>query len=43
LINHCLVMLDRKRVGRKPRPSAAVIDSQGVSMPDGPPNDLMAL
>lgn len=29
-INHCLVMLDRERVGREASPSAAVVDSQSV-------------
>ena len=29
-LNHHLVMLDRERVGRKSRPSAAIIDSQSV-------------
>ncbi|MEJ0015747.1 MAG: IS5 family transposase [Acetobacteraceae bacterium] len=29
-INHCLVMLDRERVGREASPTAVVIDSQSV-------------
>ncbi len=30
IINHCLVMVDRERTGRKASPSAAAIDSQSV-------------
>ena len=29
-INHALVMLDRERTGRQPRPTGAIIDSQSV-------------